>query len=123
MSLYSDIKTLFTGFKVNNVSIPVELINYQGHGEPYVVYREYDKDNAYGADDDIAGYVAYFDFDVYSKGNYLAIVEAIKDKLKKAGWTWQPRRDSPDLFESDTGYFHKTICFAYPVQTETEQDE
>lgn len=123
MSLYADIKTLFTGFTVNGVSIPVVLIDYDGQGEPYVVYREYDKDNSYSSDDNISGYVVYFDFDVYSKGNYLAIVEAIKSKMRSAGWTWQPRRDSPDLYETDTGYFHKTICFAYPVQIADEQDD
>ena len=115
-----EIELLFNNFKVNGVSIPVALIYYDGHGEPYVVYREYDKDNSYSSDDEISGYVTYYDFDVYSKGNFLAIVEAIKSKLKNAGWTWQPRRDSPDMYEADTGYFHKTICFAYPIQ-EVEQ--
>jgi hypothetical protein len=27
------------------------------------------------------------------------------------GWTYQPTRESADMFESDTNYFHKTICF------------
>ena len=116
------IEQLFTNFKVNGVSIPVALIYYDGHGEPYVVYRQYDKDNSYSSDDEISGYVTYYDFDVYSKGNFLAIVEAIKSILKQAGWTWQPRRDSPDMYEADTGYFHKTICFAYPIQTVDEQN-
>lgn len=116
------IEQLFTNFKVNGVKIPVALIYYDGHGEPYVVYRQYDKDNSYSSDDEISGYVTYYDFDVYSKGNFLAIVEAIKSILKQAGWTWQPRRDSPDMYEADTGYFHKTICFAYPIQTVDEQN-
>lgn len=111
------IEALFNGFKVNDQDIPVAYMYYMNkQGEPYVVYYQYDKDNSYSSDDDISGYVTYYDFDIYSKGNYLAIVEAIKSIMKNAGWTWQPRRDSPDMFESDTGYFHKTICFAYPIQ-------
>ena len=110
------LELLFNNFKVNGVSIPVSLIYYDGHGEPYVTYKQYDKDNSYSSDDEISGYVTYYDFDVYSKGNYLSIIEAIKSTLKNAGWTWQPRRDSPDMFEADTGYYHKTICFAYPIQ-------
>lgn len=117
------IEQLFTNFKVNGVSIPVALIYYDGHGEPYVVYRQYDKDNSYSSDDEISGYVTYYDFDVYSKGNFLPIVEAIKSILTNAGWTWQPRRDSPDFYDKDTGYYHKTICFAYPVQIPDEQDD
>lgn len=120
--MYAELKSLFTNFKVNGVTIPVALINYDGHGESYVVYREYDKDNSYSSDDEISGYVTFYDFDVYAKSNFLPIVEAIKSKLKQAGWTWQPRRDSPDMYEADTGYFHKTICFAYPIQIADEQN-
>ncbi len=119
----AELEVLFNNFTVNGVSIPVALLYYDGHGEPYVVYREYDKDNSYGSDDEISGYVTYYDFDVYSKSNFIPIVEAIKSTLKQAGWTWQPRRDSPDMYEADTGYYHKTICFAYPIQIVDEQDE
>lgn len=110
------IETLFNDFTVNGVSIPVSLLFYEGHGEPYVIYMQYDKDNSYSSEDEISGYVTYYDFEVYSKSNYLEIIEQIKRILKGAGWTWQPRRDSPDFFDKDTGYFHKTICFAYPIQ-------
>lgn len=111
-----ELELLFTDFTVNGVSIPVSLIYYEGHGEPYVVYKQYDKDNSYSSEDEISGYVTYYDFDIYSKDNYLAIIEEIKKILKNAGWTWQPRRDSPDFYEPDTEYYHKTICFAYPIQ-------
>lgn len=110
------IELLFANFKVNNVTIPVSYMDYEGHGEPYVVYRQYDNDNSYSTDDEISGYITYYDFDVYSKGNIRPIQAAIKSILKNAGWTWQPRRDSPDFYEKDTEYFHKTICFAYPIQ-------
>ena len=112
------IETLFKNFTVNGSVIPVEFLHYQGHGEPYVIYLEYDKDNAYAADDEIEGYVVYYDFDVYGQGNIDDIIEAVKSKLKGAGWTWQPRRDSPDMFDADTEYYHKTLVFAYPVQTD-----
>lgn len=114
--MYQAINELFTDFTVNGVAIPVSLITYQGHGEPYIVYQEIDKDNSYSSDDNIAGYVTFFDFDVYSKSNYLPIIEAVKETLTNAGWTWQPSRDSSDLYEDDTGYYHKTICFAHPIQ-------
>ena len=116
------IETLFNNFTVDGVAIPVEFLNYQGHGEPYVVYSNYDKDNSYSADDDLAGYVTYYDFDVYGKGNIEPIIEAVKKILKGAGWTWQPRRDSPDFYEADTEYYHKTIVFAYPIQITDEDD-
>ena len=113
---YAEIKTLFDGFKVDGVTVAVAMLYYQGHGEPYIVYTQYDTDNSYSADNEIEGYIVYFDFDIYSKCNYLAIVEAVKAKMKSIGWTWQVSRDSPAMYEVDTGYFHKTLCFARPIQ-------
>lgn len=120
-TINAQIESLFSGFTVDGVSVPVSFLVYEGHGEPYVVYFQYDKDNSYSTDDEIAGYVTYFDFDVYSTVDYLAIVEAVKSTLKSAGWTWQPSRDSADMYETDTKYFHKSVCFALPVQ-EVEED-
>lgn len=117
----SIIETLFNNFTVDGVVIPVDYMNYEGHGEPYIVYREYDKDSSYAADDNIEGYVVYYDFDVYSKGDIINICQAVIKTLTGAGWTWQPRRDSPDLYETDTEYYHKTLCFAYPLQINEEE--
>jgi len=114
--LNEQIETLFADFKVNGFSVPVTYLFYEGHGEPYVTYLQYDADNSYSGDDELLGYVSYYDFDVYSKGNINTIIDAVKAKLKNAGWTWQPRRDSPDFYEPDTEYYHKTICFAMPIQ-------
>lgn len=110
------IEAIFSNFSVNGVSIPVCYLDYQGHESTYITYMSYDKDNSYSAEDEIAGYIAYYDFDIYSKTNYYDIVKSVKSLMKEAGWTYQPRRESPDMIERDTGYFHKTLCFAYPVQ-------
>ena len=97
---------------VNGKEIPVRFMTDEGHGEPYVSFsREYD-DSSYSGDDSLLGYVTYYDFDVYGKVNYTAIVEAVKKVLEDAGWTWQPSRSSGDMYESDTGYFHVTLNFA-----------
>lgn len=93
-------------------SFPVAFMHYEGHGEPYVIYQETDKADSYAADDGIEGYVSYFDFDFYSKGNYKAIIAEVKTKLEENGFVWQPSRDSRDMYETDTGYYHKTVCFA-----------
>lgn len=121
MLFNSEIETIFNGFKVNNVTIPVEYLFYEGHNEPYIVYSQIDTANSYGADDEIAGAAAYYDFDIYSKTNYVAIANAVKEKLRLAGWTWQPNRDSRDLYDTDTGYYHKTYCFAKQKQFEYEE--
>ena len=107
------IEEIFENFTVDGVAIPVSYMFYEGHGEPYVVYLQQDADGSLSADDDLVGYVDYYDFDVYSTGNFLKVVESIKEKLKANGFVWQPSRTSQDFFETDTGYFHKTLNFAY----------
>ena len=106
------IETIFANFTVNDVAIPVSYMYYLGHGEPYIVYMSENMDNSLSGDNDLVGYIEYFDFDVYAKGNYLAIVEAVKELLKQNGFTWQPSRSSSDMFETETGYYHKTLNFA-----------
>lgn len=110
------IKSIFTNFAVDGVSIPVKFLFYQGHGEPYVTYSEVDVDGSFSGDDDILGYVIYYDFDIYSKGNYNKIIESIKSILKANGFVWQPSKSSADLYDVDTGYYHKTLCFAIPKE-------
>ena len=107
------IQSIFDGFAVDGVSIPVKFLYYMGHGEPYITYMQTDADNSYAGDDDLLGYIDYYDFDVYSKGNTTKIIESVKQILKDNHFTFQPSRTSQDMYEPDTGYYHKTLSFAY----------
>ena len=108
----SIIETIFANFSVDDVSVPVKFMFYEGHGEPYIVYMQQDADGSFSGDDALLGYVDYYDFDVYSKGNYLSIVESVKTLLTNNGFVWQPSRSSEDMYDTDTGYYHKTLNFA-----------
>lgn len=107
------IETILANFTVDENVIPVSYMYYEGHGEPYVVYMQQDADNSISGDDELIGYVDYYDFDVYAKGNFLNIVESLKSILKANGFVWQVSRSSQDMYETDTGYYHKTLNFAY----------
>lgn len=98
--------------QTTGLGVPVAFMFYDGNAETYVTYMQLDKDNVLAGDDAILGCVQYYDFDVYSKSNYLTVVTNLINKLTAAGWTYQPSRDGPDLYERDTKYFHKTICLA-----------
>ena len=110
------IKSIFNNFKVDGISIPVKFMTYKGHGEPYVVFMNQDDDRSFAGDDHLLGYVTFYDFDVYSKGDYTKIVEKIKELLEANGFVWQTSRSSQDFFEPDTGYYHKTLNFAYMLE-------
>lgn len=106
------IEQLFANFEVDGVAIPVAFLRYGGKRTTYVTYQQTDADDTFSADDELVNYIDFYDFDVYSKGNYTNIISGIKDILTTNGFRWQPSRSSGDLYEDDTGYYHKTLCFS-----------
>lgn len=108
------IERILTNFTVNQVQIPVSYMYYEGHGEPYITYQETGADNALSGDDDLIAYIDFYDFDVYSKSNYTDIIDNLKAILKANGFTWQVSGSSFDMYEVETGYYHKTLSFAIP---------
>lgn len=108
----SIIEQLFANFIVDKVSIPVSFLRYTGTATTYITYMLTNTDNSLSAEDEIQNYVDYYDFDIYSKGNYLKIIDEVINKMTQAGFIWQPSRSSGDMHEDDTGYFHRTLCFA-----------
>lgn len=95
-----------------NFIIPVAFLFYDGDAPDYITYQHTDSTSVLSADNKIINYADYYDFDFFSKGNYFPYIEAAKEILTNAGFIWQPSRSSADMYEKDTKYYHKTICFA-----------
>ena len=80
-----------------------------------------DMDGSLTGDDNLLGYVEFYDFDVYSKKtNYSK--ELVGDERHPGSSRnlpmWQVSRSSQDMYETDTGYYHKTLNFAIYKQEE-----
>lgn len=110
------IETIFQNFIVDGKLIPVSFMRYNGKSTTYITYMYYDSNNSYSGDNELLGWVDYYDFDIYSKGNYLNIIENVKSVMKQNGFMFQPSRSSADMYEDDTGYFHRTLSFAIERQ-------
>lgn len=106
------INLIFKDFKVDKKDIPVSFLKYKGKETTYITYQQMNVDGILSGDDEILGYIDYYDFNIYSKGNYFNIIKEVKNKLKQAGFIWQPSMSSGDMYEEDTGYYHRTLCFA-----------
>lgn len=91
---------------------PVSFLYYDGNEPTYMTYQLMDSEDSLSGDNSLLNYVDYYDFDIYSTGNYFPIVEAVKEILTNNGFTWQPSRSSGDMYETDTKMYHKTLCFA-----------
>jgi len=109
MNDYKLLKRIFTNFTVDQVTIPVEYIKYKGRSKTYVTYTFTDDDPKLFGEDKEIGSVISVDIDIYSDGNYLAIQDAIENLMEDNDFI--RTGSSPDMYEEDTGLFHKTIEF------------
>lgn len=109
---------IFQNFTVDDKPVPVSFLFYDGDSLDYVTYMQTDTDNSLSGDDELIGAVEYYDFDIYTNknglfaGDYTDITESLKTLLKENRFVWQPSRSSADMYETDTGYYHKTLSFA-----------
>ena len=94
---------------VDGEEIPVSWLTYKGNLKKYVVFSGLGESPEQCADDECTYSVPRFDFDIYADGNYLNILKEVKQRLKSHGWTWV--EDSPDMYEEDTGLYHKTTTW------------
>lgn len=107
------IKQIFTGFSVDGVAVPVVHSYYFGHGETYITYEQVDTAGSFAGDDELLGFVEYYDFDVYSRDGDTAVISAMANLLGQYMFMFQPSRSSGDMYEPDTGYHHRVLNFAY----------
>ena len=112
-----EIERIFNGFTVDDVEIPVNFMFYDGDDQSWIIYSNADNYHSYSGDDELLGYVTYYDFEIYSKGNYLDIIKAVKALMKENGWSFQPSLSSQEGYDRDTRVYSKTLCFAKPIQT------
>lgn len=115
------IEQLFADFTVGGEKIPVSFLRFRGEPktvpDAYITYQQTNANEPLVGDDKLLNYVDFYDFDIYSKINYIPIVEAIKTILEANGFVWQPTRSSGDLYEDETGYYHKTLNFSIERST------
>ena len=116
------IEQLFADFTVEGQKIPVSFLRFNGDPktvpDAYITYQQTNANEPLVGDDKLLNYVDFYDFDIFSKGNYIPIVEAIKEILTANGFMWVPSRSSGDMYEDDTRYYHKTLSFSIERSTQ-----
>ena len=95
----------------NNFKVPVNFLYYDGKKTTYIIYQLSWTESRLSCDGDLRWYVDYYDFDIYSKSDYTELARNVRQIMKDEGFTWLPNKSSGDMYEPDTGFFHKTVCF------------
>ena len=106
----SEIETIFSNFIVDGINIPVEFMDYEGDKETFIVYFSNGETPSFFGENKVLSSENTYDFNIYTKGNFLNILKEIKKKLNENGWNWI--EDSEDLYEKDTRFFHKVTTWS-----------
>jgi hypothetical protein len=108
--MHEEIKSIFgDSITVNGAVIPFAHLRYKGNLKQFVTWTMLDEDPILSANDEVLFSVCPVDIDVFSDSNYLDIIKEIKKKMKENEWVWTG--DSAEMYEEDTGLYHKTCSF------------
>lgn len=97
------------GITRNGEEIPVVFMVYKGDKTTYITFQEVDKYPKLMADDEVEYSAPRYDIDIFTQGNFIDLLEEVKQRLIDAGWTWI--EDSPDMYDNETKMFHKVTTF------------
>ena len=109
MSEYEILKNAFDGFTVSGTLIPVGFIKYKGKSRRYITYTVIEDLPVLFGDNKELGSIIKVDVDIYSDSNYLDIQDQVEIVMENTGYI--RTGCSPDMYEEDTGLYHKTIEF------------
>lgn len=89
---------------------PTHYLTYKGPAETYILFSEYNQTGSMYADDEEKNTRHSIQVDVYSKTDFTQLVRDVKQRLKDKGFS---RHSEFELYEDDTGFYHKVIRFYY----------
>lgn len=95
---------------LSSIGVPVAFQTYEGKETTYITFFTYLEQGEVFADDEeiVTGY--YVQIDIWSKANYISVVEQVKERMKQASFR---RRTEHEFYEKDTKMFHKVLRFVY----------
>lgn len=103
-----ELKLIF-GEYIGDEQIPAAHLRYKGNSRKFVTWTITGEAPALSANDEDLCSIVSVDVDIFSDGNYLDIEKEIKQKMKNNDWVWV--EDSEEMYEEDTGLYHKTCSF------------
>lgn len=88
----------------------VYFLHAKNASPPYIEYEIYDEDGAEWAENEEIATDYYVQVDIFSKEDYAELENKIKEKMMNADFS---RSMAADLYEKDTGLYHKAMRFIF----------
>jgi hypothetical protein len=93
---------------LKEIGVPVRFQTYTGTADSYITFFTYLEKPEQHADDEERITSYYVQVDVWSKGNYTDLVNAVHEKMLAAGFI---KQNFYDLYEDDLKIYHKAMRF------------
>ncbi|TCT14576.1 hypothetical protein EDC18_10557 [Natranaerovirga pectinivora] len=97
------------------LNVPIGFQKYTGKKTTYITFNEYNQRGEGFEEDEEIFTGHYIQVDIWSKEDYEELVNKTKALLRDAGFK---RLDEVDLYEKDTGLYHKGMRFFYLEEKE-----
>lgn len=91
-------------------NVPVAFQKYSGTATTYISFFEYNQQGAQFGDDTELHTQQSIQVDVWSKGDYVALVEQVRTLMIDAGFM---RNSEGELYETDNAIYHKWMRFYF----------
>lgn len=99
------------------LGVPVAFANYNQTADAYIVFIEYNQASRLNADDKELITKHFFQVDIFSKGNYLQLVNDVKERMKEAGFG---RMFESETYDEDMRMYRKILRFNYETKIKEE---
>lgn len=105
--MQADLKAILDTITIDDTPIPNAFMHFDGESDAFLAYSPSSESVALAGDDRPTATRVRFDIDLYSKGNYIALSDAVIEAVVSGGWTWLG--NSNDTYDDETGFYHRLI--------------
>lgn len=109
--MHTVVEALLSRISVRGQSVPYAHIRYTGKAKLYITYQFIDEEPVLCSSDKPDVSAVKLDVDIFSKsnGDLIAARNELITAFIGADWIWSDL--SPEMYEDDTGYIHRTLTF------------
>lgn len=99
------------------LGVPVSFARYNNVSDTYIVFLEYNQAPEINANDVEIVTKYFFQVDIFSSGNYLQLVNDVRQRMKNAGFG---RMFESETYDDDMKKFRKIMRFNYETKIKEE---
>lgn len=110
MSLFNEIKTALVPLDILTRRLRLNQSDKDNNPDQYIIVYFLDESGALYADDEEIATSHFIQVSLFTRLNFVNTVKQIKNLLKPLGFR---RTNEYEIYEDETGYFHKVIRFSY----------